>query len=112
MRKRRFRAWLFYGKPTLWRRVLWWYGGGIGIAEVVEYPRWRWTSKVRFFLSYRLGIGAWFGGGEECEICGGTAEDCEYMMERTGPRHIRCVDRGECEEQAREAAESRGEAAA
>jgi len=109
--KRRFRVWLFYGRPTLWRRFVRWYGGGIGIAECEEFARWRWASSLRFFLSYHFGIGAWFGAGEECEVCGGTADDCEYMMERTGPHRIRCIDRGECETQAKENAEYAAEVA-
>lgn len=68
---------------------------------------WEWAGSVRLFLSRWLGIGNWFGPFEECERCGVTAWDNEFLFERVGfRRHARCVLREPCNDAVRDMARS------
>lgn len=78
-----------------WAKLKW----GLGFDNDGQ-ATWGWASRVRGWLSLRLGIGHWFGAWEECERCGASAYDAEFQFQRVGRGRARCLDDGSCEYEA------------
>lgn len=57
---------------------------------------WQWAVRLRWRLSYYLGIGEVFWDRwDDCEVCGGIPSDMDYGMVRVARRRARC-DAREC----------------
>jgi len=68
------------------------------------------TARLRWALSYYLGIGEWFRDAKDpCRHCGALPSDVDFEVRRVGRRHTECWDSDMCRVMAEESSKALAE---